>query len=127
MSDRINSLEQQVNALWDHINALRGGQSPYQMHSALAQAESHAPYNSNENNDNLPPNQSRAGQSQFSAPTSSAFNLDVAKSSLQTMGITPQSDLDSSGKGAIDPALASHTTRHGPVAPTASMPRQEAL
>ena len=100
MNASIESLQQQVNDLYAHLHALRSGQSPFPMHPSLAHAESSAAYRNN-----MPPSQSRASHPQFQGPTSSAFNLDVAKSSLQTMGITQLEAQTDGPSGEIDPAL----------------------
>ena len=124
MNAHIQALQQQVNDLYAHLNALRNGQSPFPMHPSLAHAESPAPYRSN-----MSPPQPRASHPQFQGPTSSAFNLDVAKSSLQTMGITTQSEAqDDAGSGDIDPALNGSTTQHqAPVAAMATASHKDPL
>lgn len=89
MSNHIHSLQDQVNYLYAGLDALRNGQpfpvanqdqEQYSVHPALAPAD---PYRND-----LPPAQSHGNQPRFQGPTSSAFSFDVARSSLQTMGIT---------------------------------------
>lgn len=89
MRNDIHILQDQVNHLYASIEALRNGQpfpvpnqdqESYPIHPALAQSD---PYRSN-----LPPPQPHESQPRFHGPTSSAFSFDVARSSLQTMGIT---------------------------------------
>ena len=122
MNAHIQSLQQQVNDLYTHLNALRSGQSPFPMHPSLAHADSPASYRSN-----MSPSQSRASHPQYQGPTSSAFNLDVAKSSLQTMGITQPEVEDDAGSGDIDPALDAPMQRQAPVAAMVSAPHKDPL
>ncbi|KAF2401524.1 fungal-specific transcription factor domain protein [Trichodelitschia bisporula] len=109
MLGHISSLQKQVDTLFSNMNALRSqidsqttppvGSSPYSLHSlprSISTAQpsnsassglSHARYPSNVQ---LHPN--------FRGPTSSAFNIGVAKTSLQNMGITePDEGLEEGG------------------------------
>ena len=124
MNAHIQALQQQINDLYGHLNALRNGQSPFPMHPSLTHTESPASFRSN-----LSPPQSRASHPQFQGPTSSAFNLDVAKSSLQTMGISTQPELqDDGGSGDIDPALDAPAIQHlAPVAAMVTAPHKDPL
>ena len=123
MNAHIQNLQQQVNDLYAHLNALRNGQAPFPMHPSLAQAEPPASYRSN-----LSPSQPRGSHPQFQGPTSSAFNLDVAKSSLQTMGITQPEAPDDMVSGDIDPALGAASGQHqAPVAAMVSVPHKDPL
>lgn len=93
MSDHIQSLQDQVNNLYANLEALRNGQGyisqpthaqePFPLHPALAHSESSGPYRNPSS-----PSQAHGSQPRFQGPTSSAFSFDVARSSLQTMGIT---------------------------------------
>ncbi|KAL9101221.1 MAG: hypothetical protein Q9163_003503 [Psora crenata] len=122
MNAHIQSLQQQVNDLYAHLNTLRSSQSPFPMHPSLPPADSPASYRSN-----MSPSQSRASHPHFQGPTSSAFNLDVAKSSLQTMGIAPPEVQDDLGSGDIDPALDPPMQRQAPVAAMVSAPHKDPL
>ena len=93
MSAHIQSLQEQVNNLYANIEALRNGQGyiaqpnhaqeSFPLHPALAHSDSSRLYG----NASSPP-QVHGSQPRFQGPTSSAFSFDVARSSLQTMGIT---------------------------------------
>ena len=122
MSAHIASLQQQVNDLWGHLQALRNGQSPFAVHPSLAQPDSSVSYRNN-----VSPTQSRASHPQFQGPTSSAFNLDVAKSSLQTMGITQPEAPDGSINSDIDPTLGSASNQQAPVVAMISSPHKDPL
>ena len=124
MNAHIQALQQQVNDLYAHLNALRNGQSLFPMHPSLAHADSPAQYRGN-----MSPSEPRTSHPPFQGPTSSAFNLDVAKSSLQTMGITTQSEAqDDAGSGDIDPALDGPATQHhAPVAAMATAHHKDPL
>ncbi|KAF2002901.1 hypothetical protein P154DRAFT_430028 [Amniculicola lignicola CBS 123094] len=100
MSTHISSLQEQVDQLFANLNALRG------QVEAQSVGSMGTPYNPQEyarslsmaQTPILPPSPSRPRTKSFSrhprfhGPTSSAFNLGVAKSSLQHMGITAQDD-----------------------------------
>ena len=122
MNAHIQSLQQQVNDLYAHLNALRNGQSPFPMHPSLAHADPPTSYRNN-----ISPSQSRESQPQFQGPTSAAFSLDVAKSSLQTMGITQPEVHDESGSGDIDPTLDALMQHQAPVAAMVSAQHKDPL
>jgi hypothetical protein len=101
MDAHISQLQEQVDALFNNLNALRSQvdsgstpamDSPYPPHhlagSAISvsqeSAHSHSPFSGRA----LPP----VKKSRFRGPTSSAFNLGLAKSSLQNMGIAAPED-----------------------------------
>lgn len=52
------------------------------------------------------PRASSQSQQRFKGPTSNAFNFGVAKTSLETMGITEQGEEDASGSGEAGTAAA---------------------
>lgn len=93
MSAHIQSLQEQVNNLYANLDTLRNGQGyiaqpnhaqeTFPLHPALAQSDSSGPYRNASS-----PSQTHGSQPRFQGPTSSAFSFDVARSSLQTMGIT---------------------------------------
>lgn len=114
MKSQITTLQEQVNNLFSNINELRTqkptfGSPPFDhlsrddsqtvltpMPGAMPKARSRHP--------------------RFHGPTSSAFNFDVAKSSLQSMGITPAED------GIPDDLTTAHVTPAGsPPAHTSSL------
>ncbi|KAG8533367.1 uncharacterized protein KY384_002150 [Bacidia gigantensis] len=123
MSDQIEALRQQVNNIYGLYHDLRNTLSSYPVQTPLNQVEPAAAYRST-----LSPSQSRASHPQFQGPTSAAFNLDVAKSSLQTMGITQPEIQDDSTTGDIDPALGleSHQ-QQAPVAAMINSPHKDPL
>lgn len=99
MNANILSLQEQVDSLFSSLNALRGSyesneplhhepESRYR-HSSLAQSTPQSLYRNS-----LSPSQPRDKHPRFQGPTSSAFNFDVANSSLQTMGITDGDSTD---------------------------------
>ncbi|KAF2461016.1 fungal-specific transcription factor-like protein [Lineolata rhizophorae] len=99
MDAQINSLQEQVNTLFSNLNALRNcldasiastvEGSPYSQSqppravASLSQRSPHSAPDASPARDTI--NQPKAHR--FRGPTSAAFNLGVAKSSLQTMGI----------------------------------------
>lgn len=62
-----------------------------------------------------PRTQSHSKQPSFRGPTSSAFNFGVAKSSLETMGITSQGEEDISGSGGAGTGTAEATPDRSPL------------
>ncbi|PGH27101.1 hypothetical protein AJ80_01288 [Polytolypa hystricis UAMH7299] len=112
MKERIETLQDQVNTLFANINEL------YRKTETQSFEQSNSHYNNNDNNNNTNNNRDhsrslsishqsgfesqhagggptpalplpRPKLPRFHGPTSTAFNFDLAKSSLQTMGITP--------------------------------------
>lgn len=130
MSQHISMLQDQVNALWETLNAMRvqmgNGQAmghQLQMQQQLPtpidpslQSSAYPPHpHPHRGSSSFPDMQASPGapmspslarrksQSQskppgFRGPTSSAFNFGVAKNSLETMGITSQTDEDGNGE-----------------------------
>lgn len=121
MTAHIHSLQDQVNHLYAGLDALRNGQpfpiptqshESYPIHPALSQPD---PYRNN-----VPP-QSHETQPHYQGPTSSAFSFDVARSSLQTMGITsPEMQEGVFNDGEPTPRGSPQQLR-APTAPTAPM------
>lgn len=128
MSSQISALQEQVNLLYEHLNQLRShmsGQLPPQQGTPIdpslqypahrgsftgAQpspggpiSPSHAPR----------PRASSHSQHRFKGPTSSAFNLGVAKSSLQSMGITGQEE-EANGSGEAGTGTTDGSPRGSP-------------
>ena len=93
MSTTIQTLQDQVNNLYNTIEAQRSNhesntspyesQETYPRHPSLTQPTPQGPYQTPIRE--IQPHRRHTG---FKGPTSSAFNFDVANSSLQTMGIT---------------------------------------
>lgn len=124
MSAHIQSLQEQINNLYANLEALRNGQGyiaqpnhaqeAFPLHPALAQSDSSGPYRNA-----IPPSQAHEGQPRFPGPTSSAFSFDVARSSLQTMGITaPEMQEDG---GFNEDEMTPRGSPRQPQAPIASM------
>ena len=129
MSAHISSLQEQVNALYSELNNLRAQfaagipmqqpqptpidpslQSPFPSHRQASSGAPIAP---------MSPTRSRTkSQSQnrpnFRGPTSSDFNFSVAKSSLQTMGITGQNEVEGAGSGAAGSGSQDQTPERSP-------------
>ena len=80
MSDHIQSLQNQVDDLYANLNALH-----HKQNNNAAPSDSNNPttFSTTISSPGL-----RARVARFRGPTSSAFNFDVATSSLQSMGIT---------------------------------------
>ncbi|DAA73720.1 TPA_exp: putative C6 transcription factor [Trichophyton benhamiae CBS 112371] len=92
MKDRIERLQEQVNTLFESINGLhRQTESPAVDNTSQLSREAsrsiswHQPTFETQN---IPIPKPRTKHLRFYGPTSTAFNFAVAKSSLQTMGIT---------------------------------------
>ncbi|KAL8677564.1 MAG: hypothetical protein Q9186_006025 [Xanthomendoza sp. 1 TL-2023] len=101
MSNTIQSLQDQVQRLYADPSAARNPQhdhsaspypdpSSYPHQPSMIQAQPQGPYHATS------PTKApaRIRHRRFQGPTSSAFNIDVAKSSLQTMGLTDPSLTD---------------------------------
>ncbi|KAH8697244.1 putative fungal-specific transcription factor [Talaromyces proteolyticus] len=94
MKEEINTLQEQVNSLFQNLNNLTSHKAPLDS----VPLESFASNNSQ--SDSIPPsetltsanNRLRVKHPRFHGPTSSAFNFDVARSSLQDMGIASNED-----------------------------------
>ena len=97
MNEHIHSLQEQVNNLYNNLNALHerhdGGFVPipqstpsdsYSRHVSLVSSNPPVHFTPNPLSSPNP----TARVTRFQGPTSSAFNFEVANSSLQTMGIT---------------------------------------
>ncbi|KAI9819858.1 MAG: hypothetical protein M1827_006427 [Pycnora praestabilis] len=99
MNDHISSLQDQVDALFSNMNSLRTNPDSMSLtfdHGSHSRRPSRTLSLSQSSQNNLSPSSRRNMQPpkhpRFQGPTSSAFNFDVAKSSLQTMGITGTED-----------------------------------
>lgn len=116
MTDQITSLQDQVNTLFTSINDLRS-------QKLSLESPNFDNYSCNgptqpalvSMNPGLP--KPRARHPRFHGPTSSAFNFDVARSSLQNMGITPAEDV------LPDDLTTAHATpAHSPPPPVPVIP-----
>lgn len=100
MKDQITNLQDQVNGIFSNMSDLRARQ---QQNASIDPS----------NLDTLSPMQQpgstipRARHLRFQGPTSSAFNFDVARSSLQNMGIAPAEDT------ITDDLMTAHATPAG--------------
>lgn len=109
MTSQISTLQEQVNSLFTNLNELRTQKSPFEspQFDHLSRDESQAIFTPIPTG--LPKTRSR--HPRFHGPTSSAFNFDVARSSLQSMGITPADDV------LPDDLTTAHITPAGSPAP----------
>lgn len=97
MKERIDNLQNQVNTLFTNVNELyqrkqteppTTEQSPHSQDASRSLSASQACFQSQ--SPTTTPSRSR--HPRFRGPTSSAFNFDVAKSHLETIGITQTED-----------------------------------
>jgi hypothetical protein len=109
MTDQITTLQEQVNSLFTNLNDLRTQRSAFESpgFEHLSRDGSQSVYTPMQAGLAKP----RARPPRFHGPTSSAFNFDVAKSSLQNMGITPAED------GIPDDLTTAHVSPAGSPAP----------
>lgn len=99
MKSQLTTLQEQVNSLFSNLNELRSQKpsfdsppfDPDGSHSIFTPMPSGMP-------------KPRSRHPRFHGPTSSAFNFDVARSSLQSMGIHPPED------GMPDDLTTAHVT-----------------
>ncbi len=125
MSAHVASLQEQVNNFYNEMNMLRAQlgaplppvssyqqqsaidpslQSAFSQHRASFGAPQASPGAAIANMESRPKIQSHQRQPSFRGPTSSHFNFDVARSSLQTMGITSQNDASRGESGDAEQA-----------------------
>ena len=128
MHTQLYSLQEQVNQLYANLEALRNGQpfpipnhgqDPYPIHPELAHPD---PYRNN-----IPPPQAQENHPRFQGPTSSAFSFDVARSSLQTMGITASDMPEDNFNGDGAPPAGSPHQPRAPLAPMTIHPNKDPL
>ncbi|CBX92425.1 hypothetical protein IAQ61_006180 [Plenodomus lingam] len=122
MDAHINHLQQQVDDLFHSLSSLRA-QVDVQSNGSTG-----TPFNPNPHDYQpapmLPPSSARSRTKsmskypRFHGPTSSAFNLGVARSSLKTMGITGGED----GEDGEDEGVATHDATPRPSPPLLSHP-----
>lgn len=107
MNQQLATLQQQVDSLFSNLSSLRnnvdmmGGQGQPQMFNQSPSApfarSSSIPQTPGSNGPPPARRPSVAKHPRFQGPTSAAFNIGVAKSSLQTMGITGPEDTADDG------------------------------
>ena len=140
MNATIRSLQEQVDNLYSNLSALRTSQEsdgllqqkgpPYPHPPSLTQSPTSQPsYQSS-----ISP---RGKHPRFQGPTSSAFNFDVANSSLQTMGITDvnipdERELNPEERSLVSPSrnqsfLESMVAVPPPEDPIWKIPKDEAI
>lgn len=105
MTSQITTLQEQVNNLFNNINELRTQKPAFESppFDHLSRDGSQSVFTPM--HPGMPKTRSR--HPRFHGPTSSAFNFDVAKSSLQSMGITPAEE------GMPDDLTTAHVTPAG--------------
>lgn len=132
MNANIQALQEQVDSLHSSLNALRTtpeinrplqqGRDSYARPSPPSRPTSRSSFQNS-----VSPSQPRGRHPRFQGPTSSAFNFDVANSSLQTMGIT---EADLSGDGVLsykDTPLNSPSQRQPVVTSTTTPPPKDPI
>ncbi|EDN05304.1 conserved hypothetical protein [Histoplasma mississippiense (nom. inval.)] len=93
MKEHIETLQDQVNTLFANINELyHKTDSPGIESSAYGREGSQCLSQPSYDSQTHISSRARSNHPRFHGPTSTTFNLHVAKSSLQTMGITPAED-----------------------------------
>ncbi|KAJ5081453.1 hypothetical protein NUU61_009717 [Penicillium alfredii] len=133
MTDQLSTLQEQVNSLFSSMNELRSHKPSFESPTFdhVSRDDSQPVFTS------IPASlaKPRIRHPRFHGPTSSAFNFDVAKSSLQNMGITPTEDgPDDLSTAHVSPA-GSPPPHLGPLVQTIhpskdpiwTIPRQEAI
>ena len=121
MNAQIQSLQEQVNDLYGQLSAIRGGApAPYPVQHSIPQ-ESSTSYRTSV------PRQARGEHAQYQGHTSNQYNFEVAKSSLQTMGIAEPETGDDGVGGEIDPALGSPIQHQAPMAPMVTQFQKDPL
>lgn len=128
----IQSLQEQVDNLYSNLSALQNGQESngfsqhkhqaYARQTSLTQSSPQNSYHSS-----LPLSQSRGKQPRFQGPTSSAFNFDVANSSLQTMGITEAGTPEEGATSYDEPLFNSSSQNRSAVASIVSPPSRDPI
>jgi hypothetical protein len=121
MAAHLTSLQQQVDDLYNNLTSLRTQVDVQSQNNGSVGT----PFNGTDyqHTPMLPPSARSRTKSlskfpRFHGPTSSAFNLGVARSSLKTMGITATDDLEDEGIITNDA-----TPRASPPIPTPILPR----
>lgn len=134
MTSQITTLQEQVNSLFSNLSELQSQKSTFESppFDALGRDSSQSVFTP------LATSQpkARSRHPRFHGPTSSAFNFDVAKSSLQSMGIANESEIpDDLTTAHATPAGSPARLSAGPIVntihptkdPIWSIHREEAL
>lgn len=136
----VQSLQEQVNVLWQSLNSLRSSLG----HEVISQADVLAYANDatqsarpSQTNMLIDPALSRGPtspqQNKYQGPTSSQYNFDLARSSLQSMGITTGDDGQDAGAQQQNRASSPSSPRalqmqlHPYVQPMIEISKEEAL
>ena len=140
MNNQIHALQEQVNTLWQGVNALRtalGHDSlPHQQDIISTSNNDAQPEAAAQPNTYVDPalnrNLSSPQQTKYQGPTSAQYNFDLARSSLQSMGITTTDDalestLQSTQSELTSPHNSASFTLHPSVAPIREISKDEAL
>lgn len=131
MNAHIQSLQEQVDNLYSNLNSLRNGSDsvlpPHDSNNYSRQASTSHSNSRLTFHDPTTPPRSRARHPPFQGPTSSAFNFDVAKSSLQTMGITAPEDLVDEEVMAYENPVTPPQQHQAPVASMSMLPTKDYL
>ncbi|OJJ44809.1 hypothetical protein ASPZODRAFT_70907 [Penicilliopsis zonata CBS 506.65] len=115
MKQQITTLQEQVNTLFTKLNDFRDpnasldSSSAFDGYSRDGSQQIFAPLHPG-------PSKPPSKHSRFHGPTSTVFNFNVAKSSLQTMGIAPPDDV------IPDDLTTAHATPSGSPPPPISLP-----
>ncbi|KAF2832950.1 hypothetical protein CC86DRAFT_364946 [Ophiobolus disseminans] len=125
MSAHLSSLQQQVDDLYNNLTTLR---TQVDM-TGQGNGSIGTPFNGGDYQQSpmLPPPSARSRTKSFSkhprfhGPTSSVFNLGVARSSLKTMGITAAEEVDDEGLITNNPTPRASPPIPGPMLPKALM------
>lgn len=138
MKTHIDQLQDQVNTLFSNLSDLHQKTGSQQVDgSQLSPEVSLSSQPPGLESQDVPRPRQRSKHPRFHGPTSSEFNFDVAKSSLQSMGIAP--DDDTEGIFATHSATPQGSPPKQPVAPVPQllahpdkdplwmMPREEAV
>ena len=130
MNASIQSLQEQVDNLYAHLNALR-----HEQHNQNLGPQEHTSYPpppafgtagpQTYHHDAVSPPQSREKHAHYQGPTSTAFNFEIANASLQTMGVT-ESEVPDGNAVAFDESLADPQLQ-APVATMAVHPTKDPL
>ncbi|GKZ62757.1 hypothetical protein AnigIFM50267_010167 [Aspergillus niger] len=133
MTDQIKTLQEQVNSLFTNLKDLRSQRSSIDSPNfdAFSRDGSQSVFTPM----HAPLGKPRIRHPRFQGPTSSAFNFDVARSSLQNMGIAPPEEVipDDLTTAQVTPAGSpphvgpSFLTMHPTKDPIWSIKREEAL
>lgn len=127
LQDQMNALYEQLNQLRAHVGgpvATMGQQSGTPIDPSLQQYSNHRDsFGATQASPGGPvspsqfhrPRASSQSQSRYKGPTSVAFNLGVAKTSLESMGIAGQGEEDVSGSGEAGTGTADATPQRSPI------------